>query len=45
LKDQLFNKIRKNELFRAEEEIDDLDENIKEEIFRGRIDKFIIKKE
>jgi hypothetical protein len=46
LKDQLFSKIRKNELLKGEDEIiDDLDENIKEEIFKGRIDKFIIKRE
>lgn len=46
MKDQLFSKIRKNELFKGEDEIiDDLDENIKEEIFKGRIDKFIIKRE
>ncbi len=46
MKDQLFSKIRKNELLKGEDEIiDDLDENIKEEIFKGRIDKFIIKRE
>ena len=46
MKDQLFSKIRKNELLKGEDEIiGDLDENIKEEIFKGRIDKFIIKRE